>query len=306
MSIVHPSSTAAVQSRSGYRGRFAPTPSGPLHFGSLFGALVSYLDAKSQQGQWLLRIEDIDPPREQPGAADAILATLEAHGLYWDEQETYQSDNSERYLAHLDELEQQKLLFWCQCSRKDLAGVHPYPGTCRQHQNSRPNSAIRFLAQEGVDCFVDIFQGAQQANIQQQFGDVILRRRDGLFAYQLAVVCDDIASKISHVIRGIDLLDSVYWQRALYRAFGKGLPHYGHFAVIHNANSEQKLSKQNLAPAVDVQQASVNLQQALRLLAIDVDLDTPERMLQQAITQWQRASLANRQIITLAPEALLP
>lgn len=179
-----------------------------------------------------------------------------------------------------------------------------YPGTCRSQITEKSNSAVRFLVSDNDDAFVDIFQHQQQANIQQQFGDVVLRRRDGLFAYQLAVVCDDIASNISHVIRGIDLLDSVYWQRALYRAFAKELPQYGHFAVIHNASSAQKLSKQNHAQAIDNRQASNNLHLALKLLSIDVDLDTTERMLQQAVSQWQRASLSNKKIIELTPDAM--
>ncbi|TCS41632.1 tRNA glutamyl-Q(34) synthetase GluQRS [Reinekea marinisedimentorum] len=274
-----------------YRGRFAPTPSGPLHFGSLFAAVISYLDARAHGGQWLVRIEDIDPPREQPGAAAAILKTLEAHGLGWDETESYQSNNTERYLHNLNVLQQRQRLFWCRCSRKDLAGLAVYPGTCRDNLSPMPDSAIRLAVTSEQDCFDDLFQGTQHANIKQQYGDVVVRRRDKLFAYQLAVVCDDIADNISHIIRGIDLMDSTYWQRELYRGFEQSYPEYGHFAVIHSAGSDQKLSKQNLAAAVNDDRAQQNLMQVFQLLEIEAEPAPPLEMLSQATGQWQRSKL---------------
>ncbi len=285
-----------------YRGRFAPTPTGPLHFGSLFAAVISYLEAKKVHGDWLLRIEDIDPPREQPGAAAAILNTLEQHGLFWDETETYQSQNAERYLANLNTLAEQDRLYWCQCSRKSLSEFKVYPGFCRPYRQQRPDSAIRFIIESEQDQFTDAYQGTQSAQLREQYGDVVLRRRDALFAYQLAVVCDDIASEITHVIRGIDLLESTFWQRELYRAFSTPVVQYGHFPVLHAYGSNQKLSKQNLAKAVNDKHPESNLQAAFNLLGLTIDTDKPEHMLRQAIELWQPAPLLNRANI----EVLVP
>lgn len=282
-----------------YRGRFAPTPSGPLHFGSLFAAVVSYLDARANNGKWLVRIEDIDPPREQPGAADSILRTLEAHALTWDETESYQSNNTERYLYNLDVLHHQQRVFWCRCSRKDLSGYSVYPGNCRTNLQPLENSALRLLTVTEHDSFNDLFQGTQSANIKQQYGDVVIRRRDRLFAYQLAVVCDDIADNISHVIRGIDLMDSTYWQRELYRAFQRKMPQYGHFAVIHSADSDQKLSKQNLAPAVNDNCVQQNLAGVFQLLNLKVECAEPAEMLRQATEQWQRNKIFEQRTLHL-------
>lgn len=280
-----------------YRGRFAPTPSGPLHFGSLFAAVVSFLDARANNGQWLLRIDDLDPPREQPGASELILKTLNVHGLHWDETETYQSENHARYLSHLDTLHQQNRLFWCTCSRKMLQGQTVYPGTCRNHRAARPDSAIRFEVVSETDHFTDLFQGHQQANLKQELGDVVLRRRDQLFAYQLAVVADDMAAGITHIIRGIDLLPATFWQREIYRAVSGTIPVYGHFPVLHATGSEQKLSKQNLAPAVDDQSPEQNLLHIFQLLDLDVDPAQPEEMLKQATTLFQRSEILCKQIL---------
>jgi glutamyl-Q tRNA(Asp) synthetase len=270
-----------------YRGRFAPTPSGPLHFGSLFAAVVSYLDAKANNGAWLVRIDDLDPPREQPGAAKRILTTLENHGLHWDEHITYQSKNNMLYQEKLDDLQRRGRVFWCQCSRKKLIGHQVYPGTCRHNKSLLDKSAVRLRVTTGEDSFVDLFQGEQSAHLREDFGDVVLKRRDQLYAYQLAVVCDDIEQNISHVIRGIDLMHSTYWQRELYRTFDQPLPQYGHFPVLHAENSTQKLSKQNLAPAVNEQQVIRNFKMVFKLLQIPIDIDTPENMLQQAVSRWQ-------------------
>jgi glutamyl-Q tRNA(Asp) synthetase len=270
----------------------------------LFAALVSYLDAKTHAGQWLLRIEDIDPPREQAGASESILRTLEAHGLRWDETETYQSRNYQRYEENLEALRQQNRLFWCNCSRKQLAGQATYPGTCRTVVTPQENAAIRLKTLPETVRFQDLFQNTQQANTQADYGDVILKRRDGLYAYQLAVVSDDIDSCISHVIRGIDLLDSTYWQLELYQALGAVRPVYGHFPVLHKAGSDQKLSKQNLAAAVDDRCAPENLKQALSLMSIDVGLDTPEQMLLEAERLYKRNSLKHLQILHISESAL--
>jgi glutamyl-Q tRNA(Asp) synthetase len=278
-----------------YRGRFAPTPSGPLHFGSLFAAVVSYLDAKSNNGAWLVRVDDLDPPREQKGAAQQILKTLENHALYWDEQVAYQSKNHAHYQEKLNELQGMNRLFWCQCSRKSLSGHTVYPGTCRSNITPLDNTAVRLKVTVGEDSFNDVYQGEQTADLGKHFGDVVLKRRDQLFAYQLAVVCDDIEQNISHVIRGIDLMHSTYWQRELYRAFDQTTPLYGHFPVLHDANSSQKLSKQNLAPAVDERQIIENLTLVFNLLQLTIDVDTPEKMLNQALSQWLPSVLYRKQ-----------
>ena len=282
---------------SHYRGRFAPTPTGPLHFGSLFAAVTSYLDAKAQQGAWLLRIEDIDSPREQPGAASAILRTLESHGLQWDETETYQSANHLRYQANLEQLHDQGRLFWCQCSRKQLIDQPIYPGHCRHQTSAIADSAIRLRVETTVDYFDDVFQGPQTANLSRDYGDVVLRRRDRLFAYQLAVVSDDIAADINRVIRGIDLLDSTFWQRELYRAFNVTPPTYGHFPVIYNHGAKQKLSKQNRAAAAQDRHAEDNLSAIFALLDIDVSRDRASNMLQQAVQNWHQRGIQNQQAI---------
>lgn len=280
-----------------YRGRFAPSPTGPLHFGSLFAAVISYLDAKANGGSWLLRIEDIDPPREQPNAKNQILASLEQHGLQWDEPVIYQSQQSERYLAALSQLQQAGRLFWCNCSRKQL-NEHPlYPGTCRDKKHALADHAVRLLVETGNDSFEDLFQGTQCDDIHKHHGDVVLRRRDGLFAYQLAVVCDDIAQGITHVIRGIDLISSTFWQRELYRALIEPTPRYGHFPVILAPRTQQKLSKQNFAPAIKDADANRNLDRIFKILNLSIELDKPEVMLRQAVAQWQKASLAHLQSI---------
>ena len=280
-----------------YRGRFAPTPSGPLHFGSLFAAVVSYLDAKANNGKWLLRIEDLDPPREQPGATSAILQALEQHGLEWDDTETYQSQHHARYANFLHQLEIKGRLFWCTCSRKQLSGHAIYPGNCRHHNEPRANSAARLHVEAEFDSFIDVFQEEQSANPKADYGDVVLQRKEKLFAYQLAVVADDIDQGINHVIRGIDLLESTYWQRELYRALAVASPTYGHFAVLHPMGSNQKLSKQNLAPAVNLSTIQTNLWRIFKLLDLAVELAKPEQMLEQGIQQWQRQCLVQKQIL---------
>ncbi|MBU2863613.1 tRNA glutamyl-Q(34) synthetase GluQRS [Reinekea forsetii] len=280
-----------------YRGRFAPTPSGPLHFGSLFAAVVSYLEAKHHHGQWLVRIDDIDPPREQPGASISILKTLEAHGLCWDEPVVYQSKQSELYESRLAELYSQDALFWCQCSRKSLANHIIYPGTCRIRKQPVEHSAIRVCVELEQDTFHDLFQGLQTCNPKLDFGDVILKRKDGLYAYQLAAAADDVASGITHVIRGIDLLPSTWWQRTLMKLWHEPPPSYGHFAVIHSADSDQKLSKQNLASAIINQRAEENLQSVFSLLGLNIEPANCEVMLKQAVSLFQSHNLTKKHIL---------
>jgi len=279
-----------------YRGRFAPSPTGPLHLGSLVAALVSYLDARERDGVWLVRMEDLDPPREQPGAADAILRSLEAHGLHWDESVRYQSQRSNAYEAALDQLASAAQLFWCRCSRKQLADQPIYPGTCRTCRQPRTDAAIRWQVPNVIERFTDRYQGEQSVDLAGELGDVVLRRRDGPFAYQLAVTVDDLDQGITEVVRGIDLLDSTPWQRALFRSLDATPPDYAHFPVLIGDNG-QKLSKQNQAPALDDTQAANNLHQAFSYLGLTIEPDQPQTMLAQALSAWPGQQLQGRRQI---------
>jgi len=286
-----------------YIGRFAPSPSGPLHMGSLVAALASFLDARAHNGEWLLRMEDIDPPREQRGAADAILHCLEAHHLHWDGKVLYQSTRHEAYRDALQQLEQQHLSYRCTCSRQELQGEDIYNGHCRAlHHDANSVSAIRLdvekslrvLSLDPVIAFNDLWQGTQQQNLLTEVGDFVIHRKDGLFAYQLAVVIDDIFQNITHVIRGADLLDSTARQILLFKLLGTTAPTFGHIPLVLN-DQGQKLSKQNLAPALDDRKASENLYRALCFLKqsppVELQGESPSGVLDWAIQHWQLASL---------------
>lgn len=288
---------------SHYRGRFAPSPTGPLHFGSLIAALGSYLDARAQSGDWLVRMEDTDPPREMPGAADRILHSLEAHGLTWDESVRYQSRQHDAYEAALEQLAQQSDVFGCCCSRKQVveraqemglpAGI--YPGTCRQRDSGDASArAIRLRVGNTTIRFSDRLQGPYQQQLAQEVGDFVLRRADGLYAYQLAVVVDDADQGISDIVRGADLLDNTPRQIFLQRRLGLPTPRYMHLPVANAANG-QKLSKQNLAPPLDDQCATANVAAALRFLNLAppdelVGADV-EELLQWAVRHWMPEQL---------------
>lgn len=255
-----------------YRGRFAPSPTGPLHFGSLVAALGSCLEAKSHGGEWLLRMEDIDKPREMPGAAESILRTLEAFGFAWDGPVLYQSGRHEAYRAALDDLRRQGVAYYCSCSRREIADSSltgpegpVYPGTCRKgFAPERTPRAVR-LKVEGSISFVDRLQGRVEQDLQHEVGDFVLLRADGLFAYQLAVVVDDAEQGITEVVRGSDLLASAPRQIYLQRLLGAAEPAYLHLPVALNEQHE-KLSKQTLAPAVEAGSAVATLWQALIFL----------------------------------------
>lgn len=259
-----------------YRGRFAPSPSGPLHFGSLVCALASYLDARANQGTWLIRMEDIDPPREQAGAAAGILQTLEAHGMRSDEPVLFQSSRSEAYYEHLQNLLKRGLAYRCNCTRKRLANLQGdyhgnYDGHClHQPPPAHKPAAIRLNLQACKQCinlnetFQDVIQGVQNETCETK-GDFVIHRKDGLFAYQLAVVVDDIAQGISHVVRGADLLETTAQQRLLFRLFSQEPPLYAHIPVMADT-AGNKLSKQNHAPAVSNDSPYANLVMALSTL----------------------------------------
>ena len=251
---------AARAARVGYRGRFAPSPTGPLHFGSLVAAVASYADALAAGGEWLLRIEDVDLPRARPGAADAILRTLEALGFAWNGPVWRQSDRTSSYAAALDRLRAQGLAYPCACTRAERAhdtvgrlGERIYPGTCAKGldaaRTTRARLAIRVRTPTEPIAFVDRRFGAITQTLATDVGDFIVRRSDGLFAYQLAVVVDDAAQGISDVVRGADLLASTPRQIFLQRALGLPTLRYLHVPVAIDAHGH-KLSKQAGASAV--------------------------------------------------------
>jgi glutamyl-Q tRNA(Asp) synthetase len=241
-----------------YRGRFAPSPTGPLHFGSLVAAVGSFLEARSRGGEWLVRMEDLDLPRTVPGAADDILRTLDAFGLHWDGEVMIQSARNEAYRAALAELEQLGVAYPCACTRKEIAdsalsGIDGpvYPGICRAGlPEGRTPRAMRVHTDSSLVGFDDALQGRIAQVLETEVGDFVVRRADGLFAYQLAVVVDDAEQAITHVVRGADLLDSTPRQIYLQKLLSLPTPAYLHLPVAVNERGE-KLSKQTLAPAVD-------------------------------------------------------
>lgn len=283
-----------------YTGRFAPTPTGPLHFGSLLAAVASYCDARHAGGQWLLRMEDIDPPREMPGAAATILRQLEAYGLHWDGPVLYQSQRSKAYLAAIESLREKDLLFWCRCSRSTLAGYSVYPGTCREHRQPEPDAAIRLRVQPGIVRFHDRVFGDQQEDLATSVGDFVIRRRDGLFAYQLTVVVDDAMQGVTHVVRGADLLDNTARQMYLQSLLGYPTPEYAHIPLAVNANGE-KLSKQNFATALPVAQPEPLMWEALSALGqsppAELAAAPVSEQLAWATVHWTFATMPRRMLL---------
>ncbi|MFM0427495.1 tRNA glutamyl-Q(34) synthetase GluQRS [Paraburkholderia aspalathi] len=266
-----------------YRGRFAPSPTGPLHFGSLVSALASWLDARAHGGAWLLRIEDIDGPRTVPGAAEEILSTLEHFGMHADEPPVWQSDRIARYQEALEQLKPAGLVYPCGCTRKEIADsllhVHArnttlaYPGTCRSGLHGKPARAWRLRVPDGdaaVITFEDRWQGKQTQNLATEVGDFVLRRADDQWAYQLAVVVDDADADITHIVRGADLMDSTARQIYLQRCLGVPTPEYLHVPVVTNDQGE-KLSKQNGATALDNDKPLEALNAAARHLGLELD-----------------------------------
>ena len=253
-----------------YVGRFAPSPTGPLHFGSLLAACASYLEARANGGRWLLRIEDIDPPREQAGAADAIIAALDAFGFEWDGPVLFQSRSHAEHLAALDALAAQNMTYRCGCSRKDLAGAPTgplgviYPGTCRSG-SSAEEYAIRVCVDAETVEFDDRLQGRQVQSLAAESGDFIVRRRDRLIAYHLAVVVDDHLHGVTDIVRGIDLMDSTPRQIFLQQHLGYRVPTYAHIPVAVHPDGD-KLSKLTGARELDVRDAPKHLADALAVL----------------------------------------
>jgi glutamyl-Q tRNA(Asp) synthetase len=252
---------------SAYIGRFAPSPSGALHFGSLIAALASYLDARTCGGRWLLRMEDLDPAREPVGAADSILFTLEKFGLHWDGAVVYQSQRLEAYAEALQTLKQLGLIYPCDCSRQRIRAIGGiYDNACRERKTPPPgDSALRIQVPEQIIEFEDRIQGRCQESLKEQCGDFVLRRRDGLFAYQLAVVVDDAWQGVTDVVRGHDLLESTARQIYLQRLLNTATPAYAHVPVATNTQG-QKLSKQHFANPIKHRQCGWYLVEALQFL----------------------------------------
>jgi glutamyl-Q tRNA(Asp) synthetase len=315
-----------------YRGRFAPSPTGPLHFGSLVAAVGSYLDAKHHQGKWLVRIEDLDTPRTVKGAADEILGTLEAFGLHWDENIIFQSQRTAAYENAFHRLKEAGEVYPCACSRKEIADSAlqhgdelAYPGTCRNGMPPGKTSRawrvrsdillpVRAELVEGSAGFDklspngsiieldDALQGRITQYLESEVGDFIVKRADGLFAYQLAVVVDDDAQGITDVVRGADLLYSTPRQVYLQQLLGLTTPAYMHLPVAVNAHGE-KLSKQTLAQPVGKSNAVATLFDALAFLRqnppAELRLGTVKQILEWAITSWQPNVLANRRLLEI-------
>ena len=280
-----------------YAGRFAPSPTGPLHFGSLVAALASWLDARAAGGRWNVRIEDLDAPRSHAGAAAQILRTLEGFGLEWDGEVLYQSAHAERYAAALARLAGHT--YACGCSRREIAdsslglaadGAQIYPGTCRGGlPPGRPPRAVRVRTGGGPIEFADRAQGRQRQDVEREVGDFVLLRADGRFAYQLAVVVDDAEQGITDVVRGADLLDSTARQVCLQRLLGYPQPRYLHVPAAVNAAGE-KLSKQTGAEPV-VPSAAI-LRKALAFLG---QAETGD--LREAVRAWDPARIPPRRTI---------
>jgi len=264
-----------VPCHHGYVGRFAPSPSGPLHAGSLVAAMASYLDARAHGGQWLLRIEDIDTQRVVPGADAVIMAQLRALGMTWDGETVWQSKRRALYQQAFDILTAQGLVYGCACTRREInaadAGLRErrYPGTCRHGLPAgRTARSWRFRTPAGIETFRDRWQGPQRQEVEQEVGDFILKRADGLWAYQLAVVVDDGAQGVTHVVRGADLLSSTARQRLLQRHLGLGHPAVMHVPIVRDA-AGHKLSKQNHAAALTCERPVDTLNQAWRQLGFE-------------------------------------
>lgn len=281
------------------RGRFAPSPSGPLHFGSLVAAVGSYLQAKSgaATNQWLVRIEDIDTPRTIAGAASDILRTLEQFGLYWDETEVYQSQRLDFYQHHFQQLRADNQIYPCQCTRAriaELGGV--YDGFCRQNTQINLDSpmAWRIKSQEVPRYFDDGVFGRVHIDAATAQEDYIIKRRDGLFAYQLVVVLDDVDQQITEVVRGADLLTMTPRQQTLFQRFRSQAPTYAHLPLAVSAPG-QKLSKQNHATDIRAWPLPVSLAAALRLLGhpppADIAAGSCEDILQWARQHWQLSAV---------------
>ncbi|MEJ2608534.1 MAG: tRNA glutamyl-Q(34) synthetase GluQRS [Candidatus Thiodiazotropha sp.] len=284
-----------------YRGRFAPSPTGSLHFGSLIAAVGSYLDARYHAGEWLVRIEDLDQTRQVPGAASAILHDLDAFGFQWDGEVIYQSHRSESYAAALEQLTQSSLAYPCCCTRKDISKVAQmgregaiYPGTCRLGPRmEKATNCIRLVTQDMDITIDDRLQGRFTQNLEREIGDFIIRRADGFHAYQLAVVVDDAWQGITHVVRGADLINSAPRQRYLQQLLNLDQPSYLHLPLATDSTG-RKLSKQSADTPVDSKHPIDSLLQALQFLHQPQPQERPsnlDELWAWSISHWKTSSV---------------
>ncbi len=293
-----------------YIGRFAPSPTGPLHFGSLVTAVASYFQAKTQGGKWLLRIEDIDTLREQKGASNSILKILEAHHLQWDNEVVYQSLRQDSYFHAIEQLQKLNRLFRCQCSRKTIMQQNlkqrynsklqtssVYPGTCR-HKIISPDKphSLRLLAGDQTIQYTDVIQGIQTENIKHT-GDFVVQKRDGSISYQLAVAIDDATQKITEVIRGVDLITSCSRQILILSLLNYPIPQYCHLPVVCHIDGS-KLSKQTGAMALHESKATLQLWTALWYLSQmppnELKTTNIEELHQWAMQNWNISKISNQ------------
>jgi glutamyl-Q tRNA(Asp) synthetase len=292
----------AAAPAAAYVGRFAPSPTGSLHLGSLLAALASYLDAHAHRGRWLVRMEDLDSTREIPGCAAQILRTLEAFGLTWDGGVEYQSARTARYSAALEQLRLAGLTFECSCSRRELADESGYPGTCRAGPRQPGATATRFRVPAMAVGWEDRLQGSCRYPLEP-LGDVIIRRRDGAFAYQLAVVVDDADQQVTDVVRGADLIGSTPWQIALQAALGLPPVRYAHLPLLTEPGGA-KLAKSRRSVGLEPGRAAAQLCQVLGLLGQAVparlELEPVHTILDWAIQHWQPERLVGLQTIAAA------
>ncbi|MEZ9103195.1 tRNA glutamyl-Q(34) synthetase GluQRS [Vibrio cyclitrophicus] len=279
-----------------YIGRFAPSPSGPLHFGSLVAALGSYFQAKSNQGQWLVRMEDLDPPREMAGAADLILKTLEAYHLFWDGEVVYQSQRHDLYQAQIDQWVADGQAYYCQCTRKQIKSLGGfYNGHCR-HAGliDSGEQAVRLCMDFPVESFRDVRHGQIQIPKGLAEEDFIIKRRDGLFAYNLAVVLDDIEQGVTEVVRGADLIEPTGRQISLYKTLKQKTVNYLHLPLATDGLGN-KLSKQNHATAIDIDNPKPTLINAMQFLGFDIPKAFYEASMDEILTwgsqQWNVSQL---------------
>jgi glutamyl-Q tRNA(Asp) synthetase len=269
-------------------GRFAPSPTGPLHLGSLLTATAAFLDARAHGHDWYVRFDDLDTDRNRPGAAADILHALEAHGLYWDGPVRFQHARLAAYEAALELLAERDRIFYCRCSRSEIGRNARYPGTCRGQLEPAPDCAVRFRIDPSIVAFDDLIQGPQRMDPGRAIGDFVIRRRDGIFAYALATAVDDGAGDITRVIRGRDLLPHTAAQLLVTDALGLPRPTYGHLPLIVNG-AGQKLSKQTLARALDLERPVANLRHVLAALgntAAAAEAGSCEELLRCAVSCW--------------------
>lgn len=298
--------------RSPYRGRFAPSPTGELHMGSLLAAVVSYLEARRHGGEWLVRIENIDKPREVEGSAGHILATLEALGFEWDGEIWYQSERDRAYLEAFEQLKADGLAYPCGCTRREIAdsGIEGmegpvYPGTCRAGLPAgKTPRAWRVRTETVPTCFTDAWQGRQCQQLANDIGDYVILRADGFWAYQLAVVVDDAAQGITHVVRGADLMASTPRQAYLQQLLGLPTPQYAHFPVLLGSDG-RKLSKQAGSAAVSASEPAASLWRALDFLAQEPPDSLAGASLQDvwtwALENWDSSPLYGRNTLARVP-----